>query len=58
MNKYTESLGYQKNRKKIMLAVSIDTLARLEKVKPDNLTVQECIRQMIEWGLESGEELL
>jgi len=41
-----------------MLAIDESTLDRIEKIRPKNLTVQECIRQMIEWGLESGDDLL
>jgi len=56
--RYTESSGYQRDRKKIMLAIDESTLIKIEKIRPKNLTVQECIRQMIEWGLNSDEELL
>ncbi len=55
---YTKSSGYQKGRKKILLAIDETMIARIEAVKPDNLSIQECIRQMVEHGLESGEDLL
>ena len=55
---YEESKGYQKGRKKILLAIDSATIDRLKAVKPDNLSIQECIRQLVERGLNSGEELL
>ena len=55
---YTASAGYQKGRKKIMLAIDQTTYDKLEAIKPSNLSIQECIRQMIGWGLDSEEELL
>ena len=58
MNSFEVSKGYQKGRKKILLAIDESTLDRLNAVKPDNLTAQECIRQLIERGLETGEDLL
>ena len=58
MNSFGVSKGYQKGRKKILLAIDESILDKLNSVKPVNLSVQECIRQLIERGLENGEDLL
>lgn len=58
MNSFEVSKGYQKGRKKILLAIDESILDKLNSVKPVNLSVQECIRQLIERGLENGEDLL
>ena len=53
-----KSEGYQRDRKKIMLAIDQNTYNRIDEIRPEDVTIQECIRQMVEWGLESGEDIL
>ena len=37
-----------KRKRKMMLWIEEETLARLELIRPDKLTLQECIRQIID----------
>lgn len=49
--KFTEKTKGEK--KKIMLWIDIETLDKIELVKPEDITIQEAIRQILHQSLEN-----
>lgn len=47
----------KKEKMKLMLWIEKETLRQLELVRPDKLTLQECIRQILKDYLNSGPSL-
>lgn len=47
----------KKEKMKLMLWIEKETLRQLELVRPDKLTLQECIRQILKDYLNSGPAL-
>lgn len=47
----------KKEKMKLMLWIEKETLRQLELVRPEKLTIQECIRQILKDYLNSGPKL-